>query len=33
LKRRAHVYFEEPRSGSPFQTMKIEIPALESFDF
>ncbi len=33
MKRRAHVFFEEPRSGTPFHTLKIEIPALESFGF
>ena len=27
------MFFEEPRSGTPFHTLKIEIPALESFGF
>ena len=33
LKRRAHVIFEEPKAGTPFHCLKIEIPALESFGF
>lgn len=33
LKRRAHVIFEEPKAGTPFHILKIEIPALESFGF
>jgi len=33
LRRRAHVFFEEPRGGTPFHTLKVEIPALESFGF
>lgn len=33
LKRRAHVVHEEPKGGTPFQILKIEIPALESFGF
>jgi len=33
LRRRAHVIFEEPKPGSPLYTMKVEIPAVESFGF
>lgn len=33
LKRRAHVVYEEPRGGTPFHLLRIEIPALESFGF
>ena len=33
LKRRAHVIHEEPKGGTPFTVLKIEIPALESFGF
>ena len=33
LRRRAHVVSEEPKGGTPFHTLKIEIPALESFGF
>ena len=33
LRRRAHVVFEEPKGGTPFHILKIEIPALESFGF
>ena len=33
LRRRAHVVFEEPKPGSPLYTLKVEIPAIESFGF
>ena len=33
LKRRAHVFFEEARPGTPFHTLKVEIPVLDSFGF
>lgn len=33
LRRRAHVVYEEPKGGTPFHILKIEIPALESFGF
>lgn len=33
LRRRAHVIFEEPKPGSPLYTLKVEIPAIESFGF
>jgi 116 kDa U5 small nuclear ribonucleoprotein component len=33
LRRRAHILSEEPKAGTPFQVLKIEIPALESFGF
>lgn len=33
LRRRAHVTFEEPKPGSPLYTLKVEIPAIESFGF
>lgn len=33
IRRRAHVVFEEPKPGSPLYTMKVEIPAIESFGF
>ena len=33
IRRRAHVTQEEPKPGSPMTTLKIEIPAIESFGF
>jgi U5 small nuclear ribonucleoprotein component len=33
LRRRAHVIKEEPKGGTPFTVLTIEIPALESFGF
>jgi U5 small nuclear ribonucleoprotein component len=33
IRRRAHVVFEEPKPGSPLYTLKVEIPAIESFGF
>ena len=33
IRRRAHVTMEEPKPGSPLYTLKIEIPAIESFGF
>ena len=33
MKRRAHVIAEEPKGGTPFHNLKIEIPALEIFGF
>jgi len=33
MRRRAHVTFEEPKPGTPFHVLRIEIPAIESFGF
>mmetsp|Transcript_3345 Transcript_3345/g.5577 ORF Transcript_3345/g.5577 Transcript_3345/m.5577 type:complete len:541 (-) Transcript_3345:13-1635(-) len=33
LKRRAHIVHQEPKGGTPFHFLRIEIPALESFGF
>lgn len=33
IRRRAHVTSEEPKPGTPLSTLKIEIPAIESFGF
>lgn len=33
MRRRAHVIFEEAKPGTPLNTMKIEIPAMEVFGF
>jgi U5 small nuclear ribonucleoprotein component len=33
IRRRAHVTYEEPKPGSPLYTLRVEIPAVESFGF
>ena len=33
IRRRAHVVLEEPKPGSPLYSLKVEIPAIESFGF
>ena len=33
MRRRAHVTHEEPKAGTPFHCLRIEIPVIESFGF
>lgn len=33
FKRRAHITMEEPKGGTPFHSIHVEIPVLESFGF
>lgn len=33
MKRRAHVTHEEPKPGTPFHSLRVEIPVIESFGF
>jgi U5 small nuclear ribonucleoprotein component len=33
MKRRAHVTHEEPKAGTPFHRLLVEIPVIESFGF